>query len=114
MTVTINPGELRTSITLQTPSISTDAGGFKKTTYTNAGTDPVVYARWINSHGQEQAENAVKNVQRATVTIRNRTDVKTTWQVLKDSEAWNIISIDAIRGENRFIELVVERAKATV
>lgn len=112
--VTINPGELRTSITLQTPTISTDAGGAQKAGYANAGTNPTVYARWINSHGQEQAENAVKSVQRATVTIRNRTDVQTTWRVLKDNEAWNIISIDAIRGENRFIELVVERAKATV
>jgi head-tail adaptor len=119
--VTINPGEMRTSITLQSPTVAKDAGGFQKAGYANAGTNPTVLARWVNAHGDENASasggatsSAVKFAQRATVTIRARTDIDTTWQVLKDGEAWNIISVDPIRGENRWVELVVERAKGSI
>jgi head-tail adaptor len=112
--LTINPGELRTQITLQSPSINKDSGGAQKAGYSNAGTNPTVLARWINSHGEENAASAVKSVQRATVIIRARTDVDATWQVLKDNEPWHVISVDHIRGENRWTELVVERVKGSV
>ncbi len=112
--VTMNPGDLRTSITLQVPTISKDAGGAQKAGYANAGTNPIVLARWVNSHGEENAVNAVKSVQRATVTIRARTDVNVTWRVLKDGEAWQVISVDLIRGENRWTELIVEKAIGSI
>jgi SPP1 family predicted phage head-tail adaptor len=113
--VTVNPGEMRTQITFQSPTVNKDAGGAQVTSYANVSTNPTVWARWINAHGQEAVQSdALQSVQRAAVTVRNRTDILTTWQVLKDSEAWKIISIDRIRGENRYVELVVERAKGTV
>ncbi len=112
--VTFNPGDLRTSITLQTPSISKDSGGAQKAGYSNAGTNPTILAKWVNAHGEENAAEAVKSVQRATVVIRARTDVNATWRVLKDGEAWNVISVDLIRGENRWVELVVEKAIGTI
>ena len=119
--VIFNPGDLRTSITLQTPTINKDAGGAQKAAYTNASTNPTILARWVNEHGSEVVIGGlgaggaiVQNVQRATVVIRTRTDITTTWRVLKDGDPWNIISLDLIRGQNRWLELVVERAKGTI
>ncbi len=112
---TINPGEMRTSITFQSPTISKDAGGAQKTVYANVASKPTVKARWINDHGQEAlSSGAETSVQRATVTIRHRVDVETTWRVLKDAEPWQILSVDLIQGRNRWVELRVERVKATV
>lgn len=111
----VNPGEMRTRITFQQPTVNKDAGGAQSETWANVTTNPTVWARWVNAHGNESVQSeALKAVQRATVTVRHRTDILTTWQVLKDSEAWRIISIDRARGENRWVELVVERAKGTV
>lgn len=112
--VTFNPGDLRTSITLQSPTVNKDAGGFQKAGYANAATNPVVLSRWINAHGEENAADAVKSVQRATVVIRQRTDVDATWRVLKDGAPWYVISVDLIRGENRWLELVVEKAVGSI
>jgi len=112
---TVNVGDLRTRITFQTPTISSDAGGAQKPTYANVGTNPTVWAQWINDHGQESvATGAEVSAQRATVRLRNRTDIQTTWQVLKDSEAWQVLSIDLVQGRRRWVELRVERVKATV
>lgn len=111
----INPGEMRTRITLQVPTIVTGAGAAQHATYANVSTNAVVAARWINAHGAEAVtSDALKSVQRATVTIRHRTDIQTTWRVLKNGEAWRILSIDPVRDQRRFIELLVEQVKATV
>ena len=112
--VTFNPGELRTLITLQYPTVTKDSGGAQKAGYTNAVENPVVLARWINAHGEESAAEAVKSVQRATVIIRQRIDIDATWRVLKDGVAWYVISVDLIRGENRWLELVVEKAVGSI
>ncbi len=112
----INNGEMRTQITLQSPTITQDAGAAQSTSYTNVSPNPTVWARWVNAHGQEAVipSEALKSVQRATVTIRHRSDIKETWRVLKNSEAWQIISIDPVRDQRHWIELVVERAKGSV
>ena len=106
---------LRTRITFQSPTISADAGGAQKTTYANVGTTPNVWAQWINDHGQESiAGGAEVSIQRATVRVRHRTDIVTTWRVLKDSEPWLILSIDLVQDKHRWVDLRVERVKATV
>jgi head-tail adaptor len=110
----VNAGDLRTSITFQSPTISTDAGAAQKPTWANVSTNPTVLSRWVNAHGQENAGNAKASVQRALVTIRQRIDVQTTWRIVKGTENWEIISIDAVQGKNRYVELVVERVKGTV
>lgn len=111
----INPGDLRTRITLQQPTISTDAGGAQRETYADVPTNPTVWAKWVNAHGQEALQqNAVISAQRAAVTIRHRTDVAESWQIVKDGEAWKIISIDRVQDKHRWLEMVVERVKGTV
>ena len=115
----VNAGDMRTTITLQSPMIAKDPGAAQKPVYANVSTHPIIKARWVNAHGQESVQTAVKSVQRATVTIRHRDDIltptrHTDWRVLRDGEPWNIISIDPIQDKNRWIELVVEHAKGSV
>lgn len=111
----VNPGDLRTLITFQEPTITLDDGGAQVSTFANVTPDPTVWARWINAHGQEAVNSdALKSVQRATVTVRYRSDISETWQVLKDGVAWKIISIDPVQDKKRWVEMVVERAKGSV
>lgn len=107
--------ELRTRITFQQPTVAMDAGGAQVPSWANISSVPTVWARWINAHGEEAVmSEALQSSQRATVTIRYRSDLLTTWRVVKGSEYWQIISIDQVQGRNRWTELVVERVKGTV
>ncbi len=111
----VNAGELRTVITFQQPTITKNAGGAQKETYANVATNPTVRAKWVNDHGEESVtSDAGKSIQRATVTIRHRSDVLETWQVLKNNEAWKILSVDPVQGRNHWVVLRVERVKGTV
>lgn len=111
----VNPGDMRTQITLQSPTIAADAGGAQSVSYANAASKPIIWARWINAHGAEVVQSeSLAAVQRATVTIRYRTDVLPTWRLLKESEPWQILSVDHIQDKRRFLELIVERVKGTV
>jgi SPP1 family predicted phage head-tail adaptor len=110
----VDTGDMRTRITFQVPTEARDAGGAQAPTYADAEDFPTVWSRWVNAHGQEHGQNALKDVQRATVTVRYRSDVRSTWRVIKDGEAWEIISIDPVQDRNRWIEMVVQRAKGTV
>jgi SPP1 family predicted phage head-tail adaptor len=111
----VSIADMRTRITFQSPTVSTDAGAAQSNTYANVSTNPTVWARWVNAHGVEAVTSeALESVQRATVTVRYRTDIKSTWQILKDGEAWKIISVDEVQDRNRWIELIVERIKGSV
>ncbi len=111
----VNAGELRTQITFQQPTVGKDPGGAQKETYANVPTNPAVWAKWVNDHGEEAVtSDADKSVQQATVTIRHRSDILETWQVLKNNEAWKILSVDPVQGLNRWVVLRVERVKGTV
>lgn len=112
----IRIGDMRDRITFQVPTISKTPGGAQTEVYANVTPDPTVWALWVNDHGQEQvASDAKKSVQRATVTIRYRSDVLSTWQVLKDGAAWKLIApADHVRGENHWTVLRVERVEGTV
>jgi len=114
-TYQMSAGELRTRITFQEPTLTMDAGGAQKPSWANVSTNPTVWARWVNAHGPEVVTGeALKSSQRAVITIRHRTDVLTTWSVLKDGAAWQIISMDAVQERSHWLELVVERVKGTV
>lgn len=111
----IKVSDLRTRITFQSPTLAKDAGGAQVPTYVNIALIPSVWAQWINDHGQESVSSeAVTSAQRATVRFRYRSDVQTTWRVMKDAEPWQILSIDPVQDRNRWVELRVERMKGTV
>lgn len=106
---------MATRITFQQPTISQDAGGAQVTSWANIGTTPTVWAQWVFAHGQETVQSeSLQSSQRAVVTIRYRSDVLPTWRILRDNEAWQILSVDQVRDRNRWTELIVERVKGTV
>jgi SPP1 family predicted phage head-tail adaptor len=111
----IQIGDMRDRITFQSPTVNKAAGGAQTEAYANVDTNPTVWALWVNDHGQEVVgSDAEKSVQKATVTIRYRSDVLATWQVLKDEAPWKIFSVDHVRGRNHWTVLRVERVIGTV
>ena len=113
--VDIKIGDMRDRVTFQSPTVSKSSGGGQVEAYANVATNPTVWALVVYDHGQEVVANeAEKSVQRATVTVRYRSDVLTTWQILLDSVAWKIFSVDHVRGLNRWTVLRVERVIGTV
>lgn len=105
-----NPGELRTSITLQKrASVTTDAGGFQ---VPGAPTEYTVLCKWTNFHGSEVlAAQAAGIVEGATVLIRYRSDIDETWRISKDSQIYEVVSMDDIQNRHEYIELKVKRWK---
>ena len=113
--INVSLGDLRDRITFQSPTISVDDGGAQVVSWADISATPTVWARWVNAHGAEVvASDALKFTQRATVLIRYRTDVSTTWRVLRNGEYWQVISVDHIHGRRHWTELVVERVKGTL
>ena len=113
----VSIADLNTRITFQQPTVTADAGGAQVPSWANITSNPTVWARWINAYGQENVQSAsLQSAQRATVTVRNRTDIKESWRIIRvsDTSYWQIVSVDAVRGQNRWVELVVERVKGTV
>lgn len=105
----INPGELRTPITLKKRTVTTDAGGFKKEVYASAAT---VYARWQNAHGSEVwTADMAGAIAPATVLIRFVSGLDESCVVVKDDQIFEIVSIDNIMERNEYIELKVRRLK---
>jgi SPP1 family predicted phage head-tail adaptor len=113
--INIQVGDMRDRVTFQSPTISKSGGGGQVEAYANVATNPTVWALVVYDHGQEVVANdAEKSTQSATVTVRYRSDVLTTWQVLIDGVAWKIFSVDHVRGKNRWTVLRVERVTGTV
>jgi SPP1 family predicted phage head-tail adaptor len=106
----VNPGELRTQISLQSRTITDQTGGFQKPTWS---TIAMVWSRWKNAHGAESLQAALVGAEApATVLIRYRSGLDQTCAVLKGSERYEIISIDDIEERHEYQELKVKRMKA--
>lgn len=105
-----NPGELRTEITLQSRTVTTGSGGFMTPGGTTYGT---VFAKWTNVFGSEVwVSQSVNAIQPATVLIRYISGMDTTWQIVKDGQVYDIVSIDDIQNRHEYIELKVQHVGA--
>jgi SPP1 family predicted phage head-tail adaptor len=101
-----NPGELNTKITLHSRSITTQAGGFQKPKLSKIDD---VWAKWTNVHGQEAwLASSVQARMAATILIRYRNDIDPTCVVEKDSQYFEIVSLDDIQNRHEYIELKVQ------
>lgn len=110
-------GELRTRITFQSPTLTQGNEGAQVPAWATISTNPTVWSRWVHDHGQELAQgDAGKSIERATVTIRYRSDIKPSYAVLDPSGArWQLISApENVQNENRWLVFRVERVKGTV
>lgn len=107
-----NPGEMRTSVTLQTPVITKAAGGAQVVTWATLAT---VWARWTNVHGSEVWQSqAVQAISPATVMIRYRSDVTPACSILKGSTIYEIVSLDNIQERGEYLEIKVKGLKGSV
>jgi SPP1 family predicted phage head-tail adaptor len=107
-----NPGEMRTTVALQNPTLTPDAGGAQVPTWSTFAT---VKAKWTNVHGSEVwASQAVQAISPATVLIRYHSSVTTSSAVLKGSELYKVVSVDNIQDRNEYMELKVVLAKGSV
>lgn len=107
-----NPGELRTLVTIKSPTIGDDAGGAQVTTW--AGTE-TAYVKWVNAHGRELVGSDVAQARRrATVWMRWNSAVTVKSALLKGSELWQVISVDNVRERGEYMELLVEMTQETV
>lgn len=110
----IEISELNQRITIQAPTIS-KVDGAQVESYANVASVPTVWSKWEYDHGQEIASSdAEKSEQRATVTLRYRSDASEKWQFLKDAEVWKVLSVEQVREKNRWTVFRVERVKGTV
>lgn len=106
----INPGELRTEITIQTRTETVQEGGFQTHTWANLAT---VRARWTGAHGSEVwAAQSVQAEAPATVLIRYRTGIDTTCAVLLGSDRYEVISVDNIQQRDEYLELKVRKMES--
>lgn len=112
----IQVGDLRDRITFQSPTISKTDEGAQTEGYANVASNPTVWALIVYDHGQTVVTNeAEKAEQRATVTVRYRSDILAKWQVLIDGNPWKLISEpDHVRGRNTWTVFRVERVIGTV
>jgi len=101
----INPGDLRTAITLKKRAVASDAGGFQGQTWTDIAE---VQCRWRNVYGYEVWKAGMAEArQRSRVLIRYRDDIDLTCAVVKGSQHYEITSIDDIQDRHEYIELEV-------
>ena len=107
-----NPGELRTEITIETPTLEQDAGGAQSPGWDELDT---VKCRWKNVHGSEVWQSQALQAQRpATVLIRYLAAVDERCSILKGSDRYEIVSVDDIEERHEYMELKVQLATGSV
>jgi SPP1 family predicted phage head-tail adaptor len=99
----MNPGELRHRITLQKFTTTVNENGFEEESWIDF---KILWASVSNLHGREyfeaaavQKENTVKFI------VRYIKDLDTSMKIMFKGKSYNIIQIDNIRYENRFVEI---------
>jgi SPP1 family predicted phage head-tail adaptor len=108
---TTNPGELRTRVTIESATVTNDAGGAQRPVYTSQGQ---VWSKWSNAHGPESiVDGALQGQARAAVTIRYRSDITISWAITKGAERYQILSIDDIQERHEYLEMQVQTLRAS-
>lgn len=107
-----NPGELRTPVLFQNPTVSKDAGGAQTIAWADLDT---AYVKIVNAHGPEAVtSDALKSVQRSVWTRRYHASVTPLTSGVLNGQRWQVISVDDIQNRHEYMELVMELAKPTV
>jgi SPP1 family predicted phage head-tail adaptor len=110
-----NPGELRTRVLLAPAILSSGSGSFQRRV-----PDTVhavnAWAKWSTVHGSEVWTAAANQaIDPATVLIRYRSDLDSTWYISKDNGAswYELVGApDDIQERHEYMELKVQRASA--
>lgn len=112
----VSIAELNTRITFQSSTLTQGTDGAQVPSWANIASNPTVWSKWVHDHGAEQAQGANTSIERATVTVRYRSDIKSSYAILDPSGArWQIISaLENVQNQNRWTVFRVERIKGTV
>lgn len=98
-------GELRTKITLQEKTEPT--GIYDEPTYKDFKT---VYCKWADLNSVEMMKNeSLQGYIYAVLTLRS-IDIDSTFRVIKNGHAWDILGYPKELENGRFIEIKVQRA----
>ena len=110
MAARVNAGEMRTKITIKNPKYTIQDGfGIKE--FVNAFTRPV-WCKWVNAHGAEIYQAAELRLREpATITMRYSPLVTVESRIWRgrDTEPYEVISINNVNGRCEFLEIKVQR-----
>jgi len=107
-------GEMRTKITVKSLVVGIDADGYYTETWTDAFGGKV-WCNWTNAHGAEVYDAMRQDLKEvATITMRYSDKVTPTCRIWRESEtgdanAYEIISLDNVGDERKFLEVKVKR-----
>jgi len=112
----LNAGDLNTRITLLNSTVVKATSGAQTVSYSDFTTKPQVRAKIVFAHGAESVSNdATKSAQRATITIRYRSDLTSSDAIRLNGSIWKIIgTVDNIQNRNQYLEFPVELVKGSV
>lgn len=117
-----NAGELRTAVYFKSLSVTPNARGFQTEVETNVfgqdtkGNDIPIMCKWVNAHGNE-VWNAMQLKLRSPATITTRYSPlldNPTLVIYKETDTapYEVISIDNVENQNKWMEIKVQRKVA--
>lgn len=116
MSKSANPGELRTPVYFMRHKKETDDDGDHADSLVNVfGENVSVRCKWVNAHGTEVFDALTLQLREpATITCRYSPLIDRTLDVRKgtDPALYEIISIDNVQEQNRWLEIKVQRKEA--
>lgn len=108
-----NAGELKTSIYFFRIERGTNSNGYSEEKEVNIFGDSVpVKCKWVNLHGSEVFEAMQLEIKDpATITMRYSPKINETLSVYRsgDDKLFEIISIDNVQNQNKWLEIRVQR-----
>lgn len=109
-TAAINPGKFDRRLTLRYPLATRDAIGASIDTWVDALT---VWGSWLPTNGREFIAAQARYAQSSGIfRIRHRTDIDTTWRVVKGDDLFKIVVVQEI-GRREYLDLIVEATNQT-
>ena len=122
MSKSANPGEMRTSVIIESCTSEVTKDGYPVLTWTNIfGDGNTVRVKWVNVHGTQVFESMGLDLKEpATLTMRYSPLINRKCRVLKTEDIdkpdksdlyYEIISIDDVEEKHRWLEIKVQRKR---
>ena len=116
MSKAANPGELKTTVYFVRHVKTTDDEGDHIESLVNVfGENVAVRCKWVNAHGTEAFEALKLQLREpATITCRYSPKINRTLDVQKgtDTDLYEIVSMDDVGEQHKWLEIKVQRKEA--
>lgn len=112
----VNAGELRTHVIVQSVTKTPDGSGNFTQAWANVFTSGVsVGSKWTYAHGIEATENKRLGLgKKAALIMRYSPLITETCRILRGTETWEIESVDNIGYGNAWIEVKIKQTEAAI